>query len=650
MKAFRRGWLVILLSLFVLPSTLQSQNPRVGTTAQAPMGQGMPNPSPNGIGGVNGLSSIKVTVTDDNGQPLDQQALVKLYAQETNAAAWGTTQDRGIAEFDQIVPGNYQIEASAAGFATATETLEVGSYNHTYLLTVRLKLDSDSSVQPTKPGQVLAPKARKETEKGLASLQSGNWSDAEKHLMNAFRLAPTNADVAFLIGYMYQQKKDEANAKVYFEKATSFNPQHVRALTSLGQLLLDEHDYEGATEPLEKAVETDPHYWQSHSVLASAYLHDNQLEKSREQAELAIQTGKGAAKNAELILGDALAGLGRSKEAVAAYQGYLDANPNGAAVATIREAIAKLRAPPKADPASQPVAIGGVATSTAPNLASNASADAKVSLPSWGPPNIDDYQPVVVNGMQCPADHVIEKTGERVKELVDHLANFDATEEVVHESLDELGHPTSKDARKFDYTASISEPKPDVLKVEEYRNSKTDNGSFPGGIATHGLPALAFVFHPDMRNEFDLVCEGLGSWKGEATWLVHFRQRSDQPSHLQSFDFTNASFAVDMKGRAWISASNYQILRLEADLVSPLRNIQLLTEHQIVEYQPVKFTKANTTVWLPADADIYMDFRRQRFHLRHSFSHYMLFSVGASQKISQPKMPDTTQEAPKQPN
>jgi hypothetical protein len=194
--------------------------------------------------------------------------------------------------------------------------------------------------------------------------------------------------------------------------------------------------------------------------------------------------------------------------------------------------------------------------------------------------------------------------------------------------------------------ASISEPQQGILKVDEYRNGLTDQGDFPTHIATMGLPALAFVFHPDMRDNFDLVCEGLSSWQGKATWLIHFRQRPDKPSNLQGFQFDDGSETVDLKGRAWIAASSFQIIRLEADLVSPVRRIQLLTEHQTVEYGPVEFKNRNMQLWLPTSADLYMDFRRQRFHRRHSFSHYMLFSVGTSQKISQPKIPDPPVQKP----
>lgn len=639
MKVLRLHRLLPALAVVLFSTSLCAQQRVASPPATAPVSNPLETGTPTFS---TPMSTIVVTVGDENGMPLTEQALVKLYGESTNTNTWGTTEKRSEAEFDSVLPGDYEIEVSAAGFQTSTQTFSVISSHQVFTVLVRLKLDTSANGEAVKPGQVLAPKAQKETEKGLASLKAGNLNDAQKHLEAAFKLAPTNADVAFLLGYLYLQKNDKVNAKTYFEKATSFNPNHIRALTSLGQLYMDDGDYKAAVDPLEKAVAADAEHWQAHWMLAEAYLHTHDLEKARQQAELAIKTGKGAAKNAELVLANALAGLGKPKEAIDAYQAFLEANPNSPVSGAIRDEIAKLQAPPKVEAVSETVAPATIAT----NLAGGGTPDAKLSLPRWAPPDVDDSKPFVAVGTKCPSEHVIEQAGKRVKELVDHLSNFDATEEVVHEDLDVLGRPISKETRKFDYTVTISEPQKDVIGVEEYRNGLGDKGSFPGGIATRGFPALAFVFHPDRRDDYDMVCEGLGTWQGQATWLVHFRQRTDRPSRQLVFDFTNASVAVDLKGRAWISASSYQILRLEADLVNPVKNIQLVTEHQVVEYKPVKFTKANTTVWLPSEADLYMDFRKERFHRRHTFSHYMLFSVGTSQKIGEPKIPDTTPNDP----
>ena len=55
----------------------------------------------------------------------------------------------------------------------------------------------------------------------------------------------------------------------------------------------------------------------------------------------------------------------------------------------------------------------------------------------------------------------------------------------------------------------------------------------------------------------------------------------------------------------------------------------------MVEYGPVPFPKKNTTVWLPRDAQIYLDLRKHRCYRRHSFDRYMLFSVESGDKAKE---------------
>ena len=45
-----------------------------------------------------------------------------------------------------------------------------------------------------------------------------------------------------------------------------------------------------------------------------------------------------------------------------------------------------------------------------------------------------------------------------------------------------------------------------------------------------------------------MQCEGLGDWRGHATWLVRFRQRSDRPNHMHSYGIGGQIFPVALKG------------------------------------------------------------------------------------------------------
>ena len=132
-------------------------------------------------------------------------------------------------------------------------------------------------------------------------------------------------------------------------------------------------------------------------------------------------------------------------------------------------------------------------------------------------------------------------------------------------------------------------------------------------------------------------CEGLSDWHGQSVWLVHFRQRDDRPARIHDYKVGAKIYAVKLKGRAWITTDKFQIVRIESELVSPMKPIQLLSEHQIVEYGPVPFQKKNMELWLPKTAEIYFDFRHHRYYRRHSFDHYMLFAVDSQEKRKEPK-------------
>jgi len=76
---------------------------------------------------------------------------------------------------------------------------------------------------------------------------------------------------------------------------------------------------------------------------------------------------------------------------------------------------------------------------------------------------------------------------------------------------------------------------------------------------------------------------------------------------------------------------------MEADMAKPVPEIRLARDYQRIEYGPVEFRKANEPLWLPKSADWYCNFMGQRYHRRHSFSQFLLFSVDDSQKISAPE-------------
>jgi hypothetical protein len=186
---------------------------------------------------------------------------------------------------------------------------------------------------------------------------------------------------------------------------------------------------------------------------------------------------------------------------------------------------------------------------------------------------------------------------------------------------------------------SIEQYRPGYFDVIEYRGNKYSPAQFPDGVETRGLPSMALIFHPNNAENFAMSCEGLGQWNGTPAWQVHFRQRPDKPKTIRAYRIgeNGPSYPVALRGRVWIAADSYQIVRMETDLVAALPEIRLFVDHIVVEYGPMRFKNRNVEMWLPQSAELYSDWRGKRMHRRHSFSNYMLFSVDEKQYISEPK-------------
>jgi hypothetical protein len=256
---------------------------------------------------------------------------------------------------------------------------------------------------------------------------------------------------------------------------------------------------------------------------------------------------------------------------------------------------------------------------------------------TWLPPDVDQAVPPVEE-TACSLDEVVQKAEERILELVRNVDRFTATESLTHYSINKQGQASGPVRRKFDYVVSIHEVREGHLGVTEYRNGGLAFDEFPGGIVTSGLPALVLIFHPYYAPSYEMTCEGLGRSNDQLVWQVHFRQRPDKPNELKTYQsgMHGGTYSVGLKGRAWISADSYQILKMETDLAVPMPQIQLLAEHTTIEYGPVKFRDGSVNLWLPLSAEVYFAWRGHRVHRRHSFDHYMLFTVDDKQRIHTP--------------
>ncbi|HTU33459.1 MAG TPA: tetratricopeptide repeat protein [Candidatus Acidoferrum sp.] len=578
-----------------------------------------------------GRATIVVRVLDSSGAPLGQQAFVELLSDGT-ATPIGSAITGGMAyaEFHADESHNYTVKASAAGYETAK--LRLQTYRHDDYYQAILRLDAEPA-RKTEVGDPLSPAAMEEAEKGLAAFESADYRQAVELFNKALQLAPQNANLNFLQGISLLESHHLSEAQRSFQRATSLDPRHVPSLTALGRVRIQQREFRGAAVALKKAISINPTAWAPHLLMGSVDLARREFAGAVEQSREAIQLGQAAANSSGLLMGEALAAQGQRDQARDVLTAFVKAAPEDPGAATARELLRRLQ---QNDPPANAELVETALISARSVTIAN-SVGSEMPWRSWHPVGVDEEVLPIATGMACPAQTVLDNATLRVDEFVENVNRFDAIEQIVNQDLTRSGRVISTEKRKFDYEVNIRRVQFGDLEVDEARNGTDAYDDFPDRIATLGLPSLALVFHERYRDGYVFDCEGLGEWNGQATWLVHFRQRADRVPQIRGYNVNGVLYPIGLTGRAWIAADSFQIVHMEADMINPVPTIKLRYEHQAINYGPVDFKTGHTQLWLPKSASLYFDFEHHRFHRVHTYGDYQLFSVSTSQTISPPK-------------
>ena len=572
---------------------------------------------------------VEVNVNGGDGKPFAGQVVVQLI--NPNGQLYDQASVRnGRARFSHVPKTEFRVLVMAPGYQRAEKRVDL--MTGVKLATVNVELLPISDVEDASADRkisALTPKAQKEVGKALEALRTKKPNNARNHLEAAQREAPNSAEVEYLLGVYASQMNDPVGAEAHWNKALTLDPRHLSALIEVGQERLNEKKAGEAKSYLNRAVEAEPSSWRAQALLAEAEYMLGNRDDAIKHGERALELGHQRAAAIQPFLAGALAEGGEKARATQLLQEYLKENPSDAAVAKQLEELKNPKAAPGVDP-------GAVNT----NLKAVTNAATAASIPSnWMPPDVDEKVPPVESGAVCMLDDVVQKAGDQLVTLVHDLDRFTATESIVDQTINKRGVASSAERRKFNYAVSIQEIRPGLLSVDEYRNSGGQATEFPDGVITRGLPALVMIFHPYYAGNYEMTCEGLARSNGGLAWQIHFLQRADKPVMNRGFrvGLQGSSHAAALRGRAWISAENYQIVRLETDLVQPLPEIRLVAEHTAIEYGGVSFREESVNLWLPRNAEVYSDWKGVRVHWRHSFDNYLLFKVDEDQRIATPK-------------
>lgn len=614
-----------------------------------------------------GLGTIRVSIRNATGSPLSTQALVRLTQRVGTLNIVETTKDLAIAEFRNLPVGDYIIEVTAAGYEPAIEEATLFSPSNVSQVYILLRPESAPRTAMAAGPPVLTPKLQKELQEAVQALDQNDLKEAEKRLERAEKSAPGHPEVQYLVGVLLMKKNDLAGARQRFEKAVSLYPQHAAALGALGRVLLLEGNLAGAAGAYERALVANNRSQENHAMLALVLFQQQNLEKARYHAEQAIEIANGQLPETRLLLSQILIAQGERKKAADVLKKFLDDYPAHADAQAARRALAELQSdspaipsvvePQRGDVRPEPASTSAAGHKVTPagarvlsleSLTPEIAPGAEVSaVREWAPKDVDEVAPAVFSDVACPQDTVIKRAGERVVNLINNLGDVNAAERIAHTMVDLRGRLGRTDTAEFEYMFSYRRPRPGVLWVEELRDGSRGN-RLVGGVGTSGFAAMALIFHPYYAGDFEMKCEGQGSWKGEPVWYIYFRQRDDLRPRMRSYTTSQGSAGLRFKGRAWIAANSFQIVRIETDLISPPRELRFESEHMVIEYGPVTFKERKQSFWLPVSVDIYAHERGRRWHRNHTLSNYIHFAVDTRYKITAPEVPEETVKPPQE--
>jgi hypothetical protein len=293
--------------------------------------------------------------------------------------------------------------------------------------------------------------------------------------------------------------------------------------------------------------------------------------------------------------------------------------------------------------------IALLATLATANSHPAASSQEKAKKPPalrWDPPQVDAPIPSLSATPPCPLSDVLKLAAHRTAELIDHLQNFDAHEQVRYEETDMLGIPDLAITEKFDYLVDFG-AQSGPLSVHETRTPLAgSDDSHLSAIVDKGLPVLALIFYPALQGDYEMRCEGSTQWNNQPAWVVYFRQVDGMRPRTLSMTSASRSYPVSLKGRAWIAVDSGEVMHLETNLVKGVPIIELRANAVSIDYAPVAFPSRNLELWLPKSAVAYTDYGKRRTIIEHTFSDFQLFSVQTQQVIEKPKLPKDPNEKP----
>jgi Tfp pilus assembly protein PilF len=299
--------------------------------------------------------NLHVRVTFTNGQPCTIKVRVQLMLSAgSTSVAEDYTNDRGLADFDEVEIGNYHLIISGEGIEhTDSGMFEVDNRHGTQFQTVTVRR-TDEAAQAKSSGATVAvqdmniPKpALKQFNKASDLITREDWKKALDLLNRAIGLYPQYVQAYNNLGVVYARLGDRTSERTALQKALSINDHFAPAWVNLGRMAIVDRDFPTAENLLSKATALDPANSETLLILANVELMNLHYQQAIASCQKAHSLGQDSHSLVHFIAARAFEHESQISNAVSELKTFLKEEPSGIRADAARKELSSLQRMPQ---------------------------------------------------------------------------------------------------------------------------------------------------------------------------------------------------------------------------------------------------------------------------------------------------------------
>jgi hypothetical protein len=142
---------------------------------------------------------------------------------------------------------------------------------------------------------------------------------------------------------------------------------------------------------------------------------------------------------------------------------------------------------------------------------------------------------------------------------------------------------------------------------------------------SQGFAASWVHFYPLNRPRATFRYLGEQKMDGHRTLVLAFAQKPQSVVSPARFLYQGKTVPMFLQGVAWVNASDFRILRLRTDLLSPLPEVSLHRLTADIQFEPTRIEELSSLLSLPREVNVTSEVSGSTLREIHRYSEYRLF-------------------------